>query len=989
MIIDNFIKRANSRPNLIAIEYDSKSYTYGDLKEMVWDFASYFQNDLKIKENQCVVVWFNPSIEFIATVLALYCIGAYYLPVHEDFTLERKKFLVGESDKDFILTNFNTNSNCIKCINIKNEKNKEAFIKIVGKYAYRIYTSGSTGEPKGVQITQKNLDYILYNLNELFPCLEGDSYLLKTPFSFDVSVVEIFGWILGNAKLVIPTNEKLKLFSTLADDVINNKVTHLTLSPTMISSFIPLVSKNKLQKIDDTLKYIILASEELPVATANNLMDIFKKCQIINAYGPTETTVYCTYYLVDRKLEQRVPIGKPFYGIDIYFEKRDEYDFPELLISGKGCSPGYWKNPTRNKESFVKRNGKRYYRTGDLVEQLQDGNLVFRGRIDSQIQINGIRTEIGEIEYLISKIEPITRVAVVYVNSKILCFYSTKIPIDAKKIDSLLRKTLPSYMMPNFLYNIDSFPVTLNGKIDKKSLVKELDNKRRKKVSNAASQSETLRKVKSVFSKVFDLPLNSINDDVNFFNDLGGDSLRQMVLLTELEETLNQNFTTDFISRYPTPIDITNKVLGNMHETKNYIEDLIRYEIDYQIKVTNALFFENDSLLEVNRYQRNYLKNNFNEILSLIIPVENSNNWLTFRKNLNYILQNSDALASVVIKENDSYFLKNKLNLVDFHIPTVTIAKRQDGIDRDKQIIDNIVKQHISQNQFDSMLFRTFFIESAEKKYLYFAISHLICDLGSINLIKNQLLSPSVKISGKFFDYITFIRTKSNIEDFKNLSKSTLSSLFPKTEIIHSEVDERLIVSEIGKIKLKNKSIEELIIEANYMLCRILNSVFHINSNIVSSTILSIREYSDGRKFDTIGDFHSSFAFTYLEGENLKSYRERCMEILSILKNGNQFQVAIEKAKNDELNQRFRNSQNLKTDFLGIIPKSETNDIYKEVIQFKSDFKDWLQSSRVRVNMFINGDKLYAIWLNEPINLKETLEKNSIPYYDILKDDWN
>lgn len=171
MIIDNFIKRANSRPNLIAIEYDSKSYTYVDLKEMVWDFASYFQNDLKIKENQCVVVWFNPSIEFIATVLALYCIGAYYLPVHEDFTLERKKFLVGESDKDFILTNFNTNSNGIKCINIKNEKNKEAFIKIVGKYAYRIYTSGSTGEPKGVQITQKNLDYILYNLNELFPCL--------------------------------------------------------------------------------------------------------------------------------------------------------------------------------------------------------------------------------------------------------------------------------------------------------------------------------------------------------------------------------------------------------------------------------------------------------------------------------------------------------------------------------------------------------------------------------------------------------------------------------------------------------------------------------------------------------------------------------------------------------------------------------------------------------------------------------------------------
>lgn len=972
---------------MVAIEYDSKSYTYGQLKEMVWNFASYFQNDLSIQSNQCVAVWFKPSVEFVATILALYCIGAYYLPVHEDFTSVRKRLLVSESDKDFILTNFNLKSSEIKLINVKNKRNNNPFLKISGKYAYRIYTSGSTGKPKGVQITQKNLDYILDNLNESFPCVEGDSYLLKTPSSFDVSIVEIFGWILGNAKLIIPTNEKLKLFSTLADDIINNQVTHLTLSPTMISSFIPLVSKNKLQKMDDTLKYIILASEELPAVTANNLIDIFKKCQIINAYGPTETTVYCTYYRVNRKFEQRVPIGKPLHGIDVYLEKRNEYHFPELLISGSGCSPGYWKNPKKTKESFVKINGKRYYRTGDLVEQLQDGNLVFRGRIDNQIQINGIRTEIGEIEHLISKLNPITRVAVIYVDSKISCFYSTKIPMETKKIESLLKKSLPSYMIPNFLYNIDSFPITLNGKIDKKRLVEEVNNRRRQKINIVASQSEILSKVKSAFSKVFDLPLHSINDDINFFNDLGGDSLDQMVLFTELEETLNQNFSTDFISKYPTPIDITNKIQGSVQEVKSYIEDLIKYEIDYQIKTSNIYFSDKERLLEVSRYQRKYLKNNFNEILSLIVPVDNFDNWMRLRKNLNYILQNSDALNSVIIKNNDSYFLNNKLNLVDFHIPTVTLANRKNAID--KNIIDNIVKQHIFQNQFDSILFRAFFIENAEKKYLYFAISHLICDLGSINLLKNLLLSPSPKISGTFFDYITFIRTKSNVEEFKNLSKTTLSSLFPETNIMHLEVNERLIVSEIGKIKLNNKVIEELIFEANYMLCRMLNNVFHINSNIVSSIILNIREYSDGRKFDTIGDFHSSFAFAYLEGEDFNSYKERCMEILSVLKKGNQFQVALEKNEDCELNHRFRKSQNLKTNFLGIIHNSEINDIYKEAIQFKSDFKDWLQSSRFRVNMFINGNKLYAIWLNEPINLKEELEKNKIPYCNILEDDWD
>ena len=990
MIIDTFIENSKKNPELEAIVYNGKSYSYSKLNEMVLNYSSFFQNELNIQKNQCVALWFVPSVELIATILGLYYIGAYYLPIHDDFTIERKKFLIDESDKEYVLTNFDVSTKEIDYINVKNGKASNAVCKIDGTFAYRIYTSGSTGDPKGVQITQKNLNYILYNLDALFPCVEGDSQILKTPFSFDVSIVELFGWIMRKARLVIPSSDKKRMFSTLANDIIENQVTHLTMSPTMISAFIPLVSVDTLKKMDESLKYILLASEELPVNLANRLLDIFPTCKIINAYGPTETTVYCTAYIVDKKLDNRVPIGIPFYGVETYLKFHDDFDFPELLIAGDCCSPGYWKNDKKNIESFVQINGKRYYRTGDLVEKLEDDNLVYRGRVDNQIQINGIRTEIGEIEYLISKVSVIKHVAVVYTEKKLLCFYSTKIPVCNNKMRLMLQKALPSFMMPNFMYKTEEFPTTINGKIDKRKLVENIIENNTNLIEYQKSEPKSsLEKIKGLFAELFNLPVDSIKNNTNFFSDLGGDSLNQMVLLTELESIFNQEFSLNYLSMYPTPIDIYNQLFKNEEGIDFDFEELVEYVLDNQIKQSSNYISESMESVEISRYQSNYIKNDFNEILSILVPINSTDTLQTLKRNLGYILKKSDALSSVIDSEGNLLLLNKQFDFVDFYIPMVALIGKNNGFISIKERIDLVVKSHIVKNKFKNMLFRAFFVNYSNKLYLYVAVSHFICDLGSIKLLENLLLSPSPKISGSFLDFITFIKTNSNIENFKKINKGNFLDLFPKTKKIKSDVKDRLIVSDLGDLKLEGKTMEELIFEANFLLSNFLKYFVLDDSNIVISTLLSIKEYSNGKKFNTIGDFHSSFAFMYVNGENFDSYMSRCLEILSVLKNGNQLQVAIENGNDSEFNNKFRGSQNVKTDFLGVAHNSELNLIYSEALQFKKDFYSWVKGDRVRTNLFIYEKKLYAIWLNEPVGLVKHLVKNNVQFYDIANENWS
>lgn len=202
---------------------------------------------------------------------------------------------------------------------------------IEGRYAYMIYTSGSTGTPKGVAVTHKNLSNLLQNMQSVCEVQMNDRYILTTPYTFDVSVTELFCWIYSGASLYIPFTSKNDYLKKLGDDIIINNITHVCMSPSVLSMFLKINKKVKLQEMDRTLKYIMIAGEEFLPEIANNAKEIFENAIIVNMYGPTETTVYVTYYYLEKdKSYDKVPIGVPFSGVRLEIDSNNG----ELMIGG-------------------------------------------------------------------------------------------------------------------------------------------------------------------------------------------------------------------------------------------------------------------------------------------------------------------------------------------------------------------------------------------------------------------------------------------------------------------------------------------------------------------------------------------------------------------------------------------------------------------------------------------------------------------------------
>ncbi|WP_172967584.1 AMP-binding protein, partial [Weizmannia acidilactici] len=305
--IEKFYSSVEKYSSSIAIYDDETKYTYKELKIIVNKVA----NELKqngIELNQCVPLIMKPSTNLIIVILALYQIGAYYLPIAHSFPKKRKLLFLKDSNSDCYISDeeeLKTNKkyiNVMKLINkAKNNNHIATHSKIKeGKYAYRIYTSGSTGAPKGVLVTQDNLRYILTNMNKYFPCNRGDKYILTTPYTFDVSITEIFGWIYGGGSLYVSSKVSSKALTELPKMVIDNNITHLALSPSILNMILSTCRYEYLEMMDKTLKYIMIAGEELIPELANKLNSIFKSAKTFNLYGPTEATVYATYYEMNK-----------------------------------------------------------------------------------------------------------------------------------------------------------------------------------------------------------------------------------------------------------------------------------------------------------------------------------------------------------------------------------------------------------------------------------------------------------------------------------------------------------------------------------------------------------------------------------------------------------------------------------------------------------------------------------------------------------------
>ncbi|MCB9053411.1 MAG: AMP-binding protein [Lewinellaceae bacterium] len=343
---------------------------------------------------------------------------------------------------------------------------------------YILFTSGSTGLPKGVPITRKNLDAFVraffrigYQLNE------EDRFLQIFDFTFDVSVQSyVLPLYLGAGVYTVP-QEGVKFLSALKV-LKEHQITFAKLVPSTLQFFRPYLDRIQLPH----LRYSLFSGEALPEDITREWSRCVPNAVIENHYGPTEGTIDCLYH---RWEEGRSPayngivaIGAAYEGmegivVDEHGKEVEAGQKGELWISGDQVTPGYWKNEAKNRESFTIRSGRRFYKTGDIVFQDEQGLYLYCGRKDNQLQIQGYRVELGEVEHHVKQMISRNIVVDSYVEKGVLSlvlFVEGMPEGERVQIDARLRQKLPPYMIPGKIVSVGAFPRTVSGKTDRQKL---------------------------------------------------------------------------------------------------------------------------------------------------------------------------------------------------------------------------------------------------------------------------------------------------------------------------------------------------------------------------------------------------------------------------------------------------------------------------------------------------------------------------------------
>lgn len=352
---------------------------------------------------------------------------------------------------------------------------------------YAICTSGSTGVPKGVLISHRSVLDFIPVFTRTFGLNENDVFGNQAPFDFDVSVKDIYSAMYLGATLFVIPKVCFVMPKKLVEALDDRNVTTIIWA---VSAMCIAAGMNAFKhRVPQHLKHIMFSGEVMPIKMLNIWRENVPDAMYVNLYGPTEITCNCMYYIVDRAFEltETLPLGVPFENEDVMVLTEDNRpvrpgETGEICVRGTCLALGYYNNPERTAAAFVQNPlntayPERIYRTGDLAKLNEDGTLVFAARKDFQIKHMGHRIELEEIETHIGAVNGVTRACCLFdeVRNKVVACYTG----DATKeqIIELLKKKLPKYMIPNIFVPRTSMPLTKNGKIDRRKIREEYDNK--------------------------------------------------------------------------------------------------------------------------------------------------------------------------------------------------------------------------------------------------------------------------------------------------------------------------------------------------------------------------------------------------------------------------------------------------------------------------------------------------------------------------------
>ena len=747
-IIELFEDQVRKTPQAIAVLFEEDQLSYKELNDKANRLAHYLQHRGVIQET-LVPICIERGIGMITGVLAILKAGGVYVPIDPEYPAERINYMLEDTGATIIVSSKESSTKLSAREGmevIETDTEKEAIQNMpldnlsinasTNNLVYMLYTSGSTGRPKGVKMPDSGMVNLLSWQKDQF-ANKSRKVLQFASLNFDVSFQEIFSTLCFGSTLCLISGERRRDVAEVVKDIERYSLTHLFIPYIVFKTLVEYTASQNIQT--DSLEEIIVAGEQLKLTEDIETFVKQSGVKLVNQYGPTEAHVVSSYTVDINHYTLLPPIGKPVSNTRLYILAGNKELVPvgvagELYIGGVQVAMGYLNQEALTEEKFIpdpfsKEEGARLYKTGDLARWLADGNLEYLGRMDDQVKIRGFRIELGEVESVLQQSEMVRQAVVlakedIHGNKRLVTYIVSEGVFNREALIEYAKSRLPDYMVPALWVEMDSLPVTRNGKIDKRALP-EPDGTHLAGNEYTAPRNSTEVQLAEIWQQLLGVKRIGVND--NFFQ-AGGHSLLATRIVSAIRLKLNVELSIRDLFFYPTIAELGNYVLTL--QTGSLLPAIIKAQRPQNI----PLSFSQERLWFTDK-----LEGSVEYHISSGLRLKGLLSFEALEYTLQSIINRHEVLRTVFyeyegmpyqsVKEKGGY----KITLID----GTSYKEDHDGL---KKLIQELVRKPYDLRK-DFML-RSFLIRLSDREHiLLITLHHIAADAWSMPIVVQEVLA--------------------------------------------------------------------------------------------------------------------------------------------------------------------------------------------------------------------------------------------------------